>query len=148
MDMVEAEASGGAAGQRSGKTTRMSLIAATEQWERNKDATGLRNENSEPVSSPGDWKSRMEGTVRLQAHEVTQLHQTIDRMARVLEARAARQEAQWRSMKEWLEDREMKCDDCHRVDVLLGGGIADITSKMLAKVRVGEPALTQEGRKD
>jgi len=61
---------------------------------------------------------------------------------------AAREEAQWRGMKEWLEDRETKWDDHHRDNVLWGSGMADMTAKVLAKVRVGEAAPIPEGRKD
>jgi hypothetical protein len=62
----------------------------------------------------------MERTGRQQAREVTQLHHTIDRMARILEPHAAREEVQWRDMKVWLENRETKWDERHRDDVLWG----------------------------
>jgi hypothetical protein len=67
-------------------------------------------------------------------------------MSRMLEAHAAREEAQWRGMKEWLEDRETKWDDCHRDNVLWGPGITDMTTKVLAIGIVGEAAPTQEVR--
>jgi hypothetical protein len=94
MDMAEAGEASGAAVQRCEKTTRVSFAAASEQWERNQNWKRLRNETSEPISAPGDWRSAMERTVRQQAREVTKLHQTIDRMARMLEAHTAREEAQ------------------------------------------------------
>jgi len=148
MDMAGAgEASRGAA-QRAGNTTRVSFLAASEQWERNKNGQRLRNETSEPESAPGDWRSRMEQTVRQQAREVTQLPQTINRMARLLEAHAAREEAQWRGMKEWLEDRETKWDDRHRDNVLRGAGISDMTAKVMASARAGDAAPTQKARKE
>jgi hypothetical protein len=37
MAMAEAGDARGAAGQRTGKTTRVSFVAASEQWERNKN---------------------------------------------------------------------------------------------------------------
>ena len=46
----------------------------------------LRNETMEPVSAPGDRRGQMDGTVNQQACEVTQLHQIIARIARLLEA--------------------------------------------------------------
>lgn len=99
MHMVEAGEASGAAGPRLGVTRRVSFTAASEQLERNKNAKRLRNESAEPVSALGDLRSRMEHPVRQQGCEVTQLHQTIDRMTRMLEAHVARQEAQWCCMK-------------------------------------------------
>ena len=64
------------------------------QCERNQNRKRLRNDTSQPVSAPGDCRSGMERTVSKQASEVTQLHQTIDRMARILEAHVAQQEEQ------------------------------------------------------
>jgi len=71
MDMVEAGEASSTAGQTAGKTTHLSFMAACDQWERNKNGKRLRNNISEPVSTPGDWRSRMEWTVRQQAREVT-----------------------------------------------------------------------------
>ena len=51
-------------------------------------------------------------------------------------------------MTAWLEDRETKCYDCHRDNVLWGVDIADMTAKVLATSRVGETALTQKARKE
>ena len=67
MDMAEAGEASGAAVQWSGKSTRMSFVAVSEQWEHNTNGKPLRNETSEPVSALGDWRSRMERTVRQQA---------------------------------------------------------------------------------
>jgi len=89
MDMAKAEEASCAAGQRTGRTTRVSFMVASEQWERHQNGKRLRKENSEPASALGDWKRRMERAVRHQPCEVTQLHQPIDRMARMLEAHAA-----------------------------------------------------------
>jgi len=100
MDMAESEEASGTAAQGVGKTTRVFIMAASEPWEHNKNGNRLRNETSEPVSAPGHWRSRMEWTVRQQARKVTQLHQTIDRMARMLEAHAAWEEAQLHGMEE------------------------------------------------
>jgi len=148
MDMVDAGETSGVDVQRSGKTTRVSFAAPSEQWECNKNGQRLWNDTSEPVSAPGDCRSRMERTVRQQACEATQLHQTIDRMARMLEAQAARDEAQWLGMREWLQDRETKWDERHKDNVLWGTGIADMTAEVLAKARVWEVAPAQEVRKE
>jgi hypothetical protein len=69
-------------------------------------------------------------------------------MARMLEAHAVREEAQWCRMKERLEDRETKWDDRHRDNLLWGAGITDMTANVLATARAGEAALTQEVRKE
>jgi hypothetical protein len=118
MDMVEAGEASGAAGPRAGKPICMSSMAAREQWKCNKNGKILRNETLEPVSVESDWRSRIEQTVRQQALEVTQLHQTIDRMARMLEAHTVWEEVQWCRVNESLEDRETKLDDCHWENIL------------------------------
>jgi len=148
MDMVGTGEASGVAGQWSGKITRMSFKAASKQWVLNKHGKRLRNENSERVSVTRDWRSQMERTVRQQAREVTQLQQNIDRMARMLEAHPARKEAQWRGMIEWLKVRETNWDHRHWDDRPWGAGIEVMTGTVLAKVRVGEAAPTQNGRKN
>jgi len=90
----------------------------------------------------------MEQTLRQQAREVTQLRQNMGRMSRRLEAHSAHEEAQWVGMNEWLEDREMNWDECHKDNVLWGTGIADMTTEELAKARVCEVAPAQEARQD
>jgi hypothetical protein len=90
----------------------------------------------------------MERTVRNQACDVTQLHQSINGMVRMLEAHAVREEVQWCGMNEWLRDREMNCDDRHRDDTLWGVSIIDMPPKLLANTRVSEALPTHDGRKD
>jgi len=75
-------------------------MAGSTQWEREKNGEGLKNEDLEQVSTPGHYRSRMERTVRQQAHKVIELHQTIDSMTRMLDAHAVWEEAQWCDMKE------------------------------------------------
>jgi len=144
IDMAEAVEASGAAVQRSEKTIRVILAAGREQCEHNMNGKRLRNETSEPVGAPGDWRSRMECTMRQQEHEVTQLHQTIDRMARMLAAPAAREEVPWLGIKAWLENRETMRDECHKDNVLWGTGIPHMTAEVLAKARVREAAPAQE----
>jgi uncharacterized protein with von Willebrand factor type A (vWA) domain len=102
MDMLEARKASGLAGKRSEKTTCMSVVAVNEEWEHNKNETRLRNETSEPVSALRAWRNRMEHTVRQEASELTQLHQTIDRMPRIPEAHVACDEAQRLRWREWV----------------------------------------------
>jgi len=150
MDMAEAGEVSGVAVQRSGKTMHVSFVAASKQWERKMNGKRLQYETSEPVSTLGDWRSQMEQTVRQQVREVTQLHQMIDRMARMLEAHMAREEEQWLGLKEWLQDRETKCDEHHKDNGLWRKGIVDMTAEVLAEARLlqAEPAqeLRSEGR--
>jgi len=148
MDMAEAGQGSGAAGQRLGKPTRVSFMAASDQWERNKNGKRLRKEISAPVSAPGDWRSQMEGTVGPQVRKVTHLYQTIRRMARMLEAHTTCEEAQWLAMKEWLQDGETKWTERHKDDVVWGTGIGDMTAEVLAKATVPNAALAQGERKE
>jgi len=52
----------------------------------------------------------MEQTMRPQAREVAKLHQTIKRMARILQAPAWHDEMNWHGMTEWLEECARKWD--------------------------------------
>ena len=60
--------------------------------------------------APSDWRCRMERTMRQQAQELTQLHRTGGHLTNLLEAQAAREEAQWRGMMTWMQEREPKWD--------------------------------------
>jgi len=146
MDIAEAGEASGDAGRMSGKTTRVTLVAESEQWERNKNGKTLKNKTSETVSTLGDCRSRMVGTVRQQACEVTQLHQSIDRIARMLDVHVVCEEAQWRGMKEWLEDSETKWDERHRDNVLWGMAIPDMATEVVTKARVRDVAPAQRAR--
>jgi len=66
----------------------------------------------------------------------------------MLKSHAACEAVQWLCMKEWVEDRETKCDDRHKDNVLWGMDIADMTLEKVAKARVGEVAPAQEARND
>jgi len=57
MNMGEAGETSGVAGAMLGKTTGGSVMAAREQWQRNKNANRLRSETSESPSALGDWRS-------------------------------------------------------------------------------------------
>jgi len=86
--------------------------------------------------------------MKQQACEETQRHQSMDRMAGLLETHVAREEVQWLGMKEWLEDREAWWDKRYRDNVLWGTGITDMTSNVLGKARVGEAALARKARNE
>jgi len=148
MDMAEAGESRGVAVERAGKTTHMSFVVPCEHWEGNNNGMRQRNDTLEPVGGPGVWMRRRERTVREQECEVTQLHETIDRMARMLQAHMMRKEAQLRGMKEWLADRETKWDDLHRDNVQWGAAIAHMSAMVLAIARAGGAAPTQEARQE
>jgi hypothetical protein len=60
--------------------------------EYNHNGTIPQNETSKPVSTVGYGRSRVERTVRQQVHEVTQVQQTINRMGRMIEPQAVREE--------------------------------------------------------
>jgi hypothetical protein len=76
MNIAEAEAASGMAREVSGRTTRIIIMAASEQWERNQNGKRQRSQISESVSALGVWRSRMERTIRQEACKVAQLHQT------------------------------------------------------------------------
>jgi len=63
---------------------------------------------SEAPAAPSDWRSRIERTIRQQAQEQTQLHRTVGHLAILVEAQAAREEAQWLAMMTWMQEREQK----------------------------------------
>jgi hypothetical protein len=92
-----------------GNTIHVSFIAASEKWQHNKNGNRLRSEISDSASAAGGLRSTMEGIMRQQAREVTLLEHMIDRLARILEPRAAHEETQWPGMTEWLEDTLATC---------------------------------------
>jgi len=107
-----------------------------EPMERNEN--GKRRRRSEAPATAGDWRSRMERATQQQAREVAQLHRTIAKMANMLDAQTALQEAQWRGMKTWLEKREEKWDAYHQDDVLWGKGITDMVTRVVAATEGGQ----------
>ena len=79
-----------------------------EPMERNEN--GKRRRRSEAPAAPSDWRSRMERTIRQQAQELTQLHRTVGQLANLVEARAAREQAQRLAIMTWMQEREQKWD--------------------------------------
>jgi hypothetical protein len=88
--------------------TAPATVIAAEPLVRNEYGKRPRTGGPEPSMAPSDWRSCMEKTMRQQAHELPQLHQTIGHLANLLEARAAREEAQWLGMMMWMQEREQK----------------------------------------
>jgi hypothetical protein len=80
----------------------------------------------------------MERAAQQQAREIAQLHRTIAKMANMLDAQTALQEAQWRGMKSWRENREVKWDMYHQDDVLWGRGITDMVTKVVTATEGGQ----------
>jgi len=79
---------------------------------------------------------------------VTQLHQTIKRIAKMFDEYMARNEMQWLSMEVWLEDREKKWDDRNKDYTQWGMGIVDMNEEVLARATVREAAMAQRVRKE
>jgi len=79
-----------------------------------------RRRSSEAPAAPSDWRSRMERTMRQQAQELTQLHRTVGHLTNLVQAQAARKEAQWSGMSTWMQEREQKWDAHHEDDKLWG----------------------------
>jgi hypothetical protein len=61
-------------------------------------------------------------------------------MANMLETHTAQQEAQWRGMKSWLEEKEEKRDAYHQDDLLWGAGITDMVVRAVAATERGQNA--------
>jgi len=80
-----------------------------------------------------------------QAHKLAQLHRTIAVMANMLDRQTALQEAQWRGMKTWLEEKEQKRDAYHQDDMLWG---KDITDMVLRVVAATERSQREERKAD
>jgi len=103
-----------------------------ESMERNENGKRRRRDVLATALALGDWRSRMECAAPQQARELAQLHRTIAKMANMLETHTALQEAQWRVMKLWLEEKEIKWDAYHQDDLLWGEGIMDMVARAAA----------------
>jgi len=104
-----------------------------EPMERNEN--GKRRRRSEVMATATalrDWRSHMERVAQHQGRELAQLHRTIAKMANMLEAQTALQEAQWRGMKTWLQEKEENWDTYHQDDVLWGKDITDMVGRVVA----------------
>jgi hypothetical protein len=90
----------------------------------------------------------MEETIEQRVCEVTQLHQTVERIARTIEADMVCEEIQWLDMTEWLENWKTKWDDYHKYNVQKGTGIMEMTVMVLSNLTVGKAAPAQEMRNE
>jgi len=117
-----------------------------EPMQRNKN--GKRRSRSEAQAiavAPSDWRSHMERTMRQQVQELTQLRRTVSHLTNQLEAQAAHEEALWREMMLWMQEREQKWDTRHEDKRLWVAGITDIITKFMKGVAPGQEAR-EEGR--
>jgi len=106
--------------------------ATFEAMERNENGKWKRSEVPATAWALRDWRSRMERAAQQQARELAQLHRIIAKMANMLETHTALQEAQWRGMKSWLEEKEKKRDAYHQDDLQRGEGITDMVARAVA----------------
>jgi len=103
-----------------------------------RNENGKRRKASEAPVAPSDWWSRMERTIRQQAHELTQLHRTVGHLANLVEARAARKEAQRLAMMTWMQEREQKWEARYEDDKVWGAGITNMIAKTMKGVAQGQ----------
>jgi len=113
-----------------------------ELMERNEN--GKRRRRSEAPATPSDWRSRMERKMRQQAQELTQLHRTVGHLTNLVQAQAAREEAQWLGMRTWMQEREQKWDARHEDDKLWGAGITNMIAKIMKGVASGQEVREKE----
>jgi len=116
--------------------------ARFERRERNEN--GKRRMGSESPVAPSDWMSRMERTLRQQGQELTQLRETVGHLANLVEARAAREEAQWLAMMMWMQEREQKWEARYEDDKVWGAGITNIIAKTMKGVAEGQEERERE----
>jgi hypothetical protein len=116
-----------------------------EPMERNENGKRRRKiEAPATALAPSDWRSRMERMVRQQAQEQMQLHRTVGPLTNVLEAQAALEEAQWRGMLTWMQEREQKWDARHEDDKVWGAGITNMIAKVVKGVAPGQEAREKD----
>jgi hypothetical protein len=102
---------------------------------------GNRRRRSKVPAPTSDWRCRIERTIQKQAQEQTQLHWTVRHLAKLVEAWAVREDAQWLARMTWTQKREHKWDAHYVGNKLWVAGIAN----MIVKIRKGV-ARGQEGR--
>jgi hypothetical protein len=116
-----------------------------ELMERNENT--MRRSRSKVLATavaPSDWKSRKERTMRQEAKELTKLHRTVGHRTNLLEAQTAREEAQWREMMTWMQEREQKWDTHHKDDKLWVAGITNMIANVMKGVAPGQVAREKQ----
>jgi hypothetical protein len=113
----------------------MARTGIFEAMERNEN--GKRRRRSVTPAAPSHWRSRMQRTIRQQAKELTQLHRTVGHLASLVEARAARLEAQRLAMPMWMQEREQKWDARYEDNKVWGAGITNMIAKTMKVVAQG-----------
>jgi len=98
-----------------------------------KHENGKWRSKSEALATLSNWRSRMERTMRQQAQELTQLHRTVGHLPNLVQAQAAREEAQWLAMLTRKQEREQKWDSRHEDNKLWGA----VSTNMIPKIMKG-----------
>jgi len=112
-----------------------------EPLERNENGKHSRmSEAPATALAPRDWRQRIERATQQPVQELTQLHQTVRHLTNLLQAQAAREEAQWLGMRTWMQEREQKWDARHKDDKLWGAGITNMIGKGMKGVAPGQEA--------
>jgi len=101
-----------------------------EPMERNEH--GKRRRSCEAPPTTRQLRSRMEGADQQKARKRAHLQRTIAKMATMRNAQTAYQEAQWRGMKTWLDERDEKWDKYHRDDGPCAKGVTNMGTRVVA----------------
>jgi hypothetical protein len=65
------------------------------------------------------------------AQELMQLHRTFGHLTNLVQAQAAREEAQWLGVMTWMRQREQNWDAHVKHDKLWGVGISNMITKVM-----------------
>jgi len=109
-----------------------------------KSGNGKRRRRSEALAACSDWRSRMQRTMRQQAQELTQLHQTVRHLTNLVQAQEAPEEAQSLGMRTWMQQSGQKRDARHEDDKVWGMGITNMLAKVMKGVAPGQEAREKE----
>jgi len=86
----------------------------------------------------------MERTIQQQAQEPMQMHRTVGHLANLVEARAAREEAQRLAKMTWMQEREQKWEARYEDDKMWGAGIPNMITKTMKGVAQGQEETGRE----
>jgi len=100
---------------------------------------------SEAPAAPRDRRSRNERTIRQQAQELTQLHQTVGHLANFVEAWAACEMAQRLPRMTWIREKEQKWNTRYEDAKVWVAGITNRISMTMNGVAQGQ---RREGEKE
>jgi len=101
------------------ETVRATIV---EPMERNENRQRRRRSTVLATAvAPGNRRSRMERKMHQQAQELPQLHRTVGHLRNLLEPQGACEEAQWRGMITWMQEREQKRNNPQSGQQTVGG---------------------------